>query len=82
VPAYELIGLSVLATLVPAGVVVVLKGRWTLLLAAVCLLFPLLWYGAFALANPSSWWARRFYSEAKMASARTYQERWSRSFAE
>jgi hypothetical protein len=82
VPAYELIGLAVLASLVPFGVVVALKGHWTLLLAAICLLFPLLWYGAFAPADPSSWWARRFYGEAKMARARRYWDRWSRSFAE
>ena len=81
-PAYELIGLVVLASLVPCGVATALKGRWTLLLAAFCLIFPLLWYGAVAPAHPESWWARRFYDEAQMARARRFQARWSRSFAD
>jgi hypothetical protein len=55
----ELIGLVVLASLVPAAVVTMLKGRWSILIAALCLIFPLLWYGAFALAAPDSW-SRRF----------------------
>jgi hypothetical protein len=75
-------GLAVLLSLVPATLVVCLKGRWTILLAGICLLFPLLWYGAFAPANPASWWARTFYDSEKMQKAARYQQRWSRTFAE
>ena len=78
---YELVGLALLVSLVPAGVVTAAKGRWTLLLAAFCLLFPLLWYGAVAPAHPASWWARCFYGEEKLARARRFQERWSGTFA-
>ena len=39
----ELVGLGVLLSLVPAAVVTMLKGRWTLILAGLCLLFPLVW---------------------------------------
>ena len=77
----ELIGLAVLASLVPAGIVTMLKGRWSILIAALCLIFPLLWYGAFALAAPDSWWSRRFYRGEKLARAIEFQERWSRRFA-
>jgi hypothetical protein len=59
-----------------------LKGRWTILLAGLCLLFPLFWYAAFALAAPDSWWSRRFYRGAKLERATEFQERWSRRFAE
>ena len=78
----ELIGLALLGSLVPAAVVTMLKGRWTILLAALCLLFPLLWYGAFALAAPDSWWSRRFYRGEKLERATEFQGRWSRRFAE
>jgi len=82
VNALELAGVGVGLSLVPATVVVALKGRWTLVIAGLCLLFPLLWYGAFAPANPTSWWARRFYGEKRMRDAEHYQARWSRTFAE
>ena len=78
----ELIGLGVLLSLLPAGVVTMLKGRWTLILAGLCLLFPLVWYGAFALAAPESWWSRRFYRGEKLERARAYQSRWGRRFAD
>ena len=78
----ELVGIGVLLSLVPAAVVTMLKGRWTLILAGLCLLFPLVWYGAFALAEPASWWARRFYGPDKAARARAFQSRWSRRFAD
>jgi len=78
----ELIGLGLLASLVPAAFVTALKGRWTILLAGLCLIFPLLWYGAFALAAPSSWWARRFYGAAKLERATVFHDRWARRFAE
>jgi len=80
--ALDLVGVGLLASLVLSAVVVCLKGRWTLLLAALCLLFPLLWCGAIAPANPSSWWARKLYGEKKLLRARRFQDRWSRSFAE
>jgi hypothetical protein len=82
VRVFDLIGVVALASLVAGGVVTALKGRWTLLLAAFCLLFPLLWYGAVALAHPDSWWARRFYGAQKLARARRYQDRWSHRFAD
>jgi hypothetical protein len=72
----------VLASLVPAGIVTMLKGRWLLLLAAFCLIFPLLWYGAFAPAAPGSWWSRRFYRGEKLRRAAEYQRRWARRFGE
>jgi hypothetical protein len=80
--ALLLIGVALGVSLVLAGIVTALKGRLTLLLAAFCLLFPLLWYGAVAPAEPDSWWARRFYGEQKLARAESYQERWSRRFAD
>jgi len=82
VHSLDLIGLGLLATLVPAGFVTALKGRYTVLLAGLCLLFPLLWYSAFALAAPTSWWARRFYGADKLERATVYHERWARRFAE
>lgn len=78
----ELVGIGVLLSLGPAAVVTMLKGRWTLILAGLCLLFPLVWYGAFALAAPESWWSRRFYGAEKTARARAFQSRWSRLFAD
>jgi len=81
VHALLLIGVVLGVSLVVCAVVTALKGRLTLLLAAFCLLFPLLWYGAVAPAEPRSWWARRFYGEQKLARAREYQDRWSRRFA-
>jgi hypothetical protein len=78
----ELVGLALLASLVPAAAITMLKGRWVIVLAGCCLLFPLLWYGAFALAAPGSWWSRRFYRGEKLVRAAAYQERWSRRFAE
>jgi hypothetical protein len=81
VHALLLIGVALGLSLVVCAVVTALKGRLTLLLAAFCLLFPLLWYGAVAPAEPGSWWARRFYGEEKLARARAYQDRWARRFA-
>jgi len=82
VSALEIAGTVVLLSLVPSTAVVLLKGRWVLLLAGLCLLFPLLWYGAVAPASPSSWWARRFYGDDKLRRAELFDERWSRTFAE
>jgi len=72
---------AVLLTLIPAAVVAGLKGRWTLILAGLLLLFPLVWYGAYALAAPGSWWARRFYRGEKLERAEAFQARWSQRFA-
>lgn len=79
---WGLIGLALLLSLVPAAGIVMLKGRWTLLLAGLLLIFPLLWYGAFALAAPTSWWARRFYRGEKLERARAFQARWAQRFAQ
>jgi hypothetical protein len=76
------IGIALLVGLAPAGIVTAAKGRWTLVLSALLLLFPLLWYGALAPASPASWWARRFYDEVQLERARRYQAKWSRRFAE
>jgi hypothetical protein len=81
VNALLLIGVALGLSLAVCAVVTALKGRLTLLLAAFCLLFPLLWYGAIAPAEPHSWWARRFYGDRKLAKARAYQDRWARKFA-
>jgi hypothetical protein len=70
----------VLISLVPAGIVTGLKGRWTVILAGLLLVFPLWWYTAFAYAAPGSWWSRRFYGEAKLERARAYQARWAARF--
>ena len=79
---FEHIGLIVLLSLIPAGAVTALKGRWTLILSGLLLLFPLWWYGAFAFAAPDSWWSRRFYDDAKLDRARAYQLKWSTRFGE
>jgi hypothetical protein len=78
----ELIGAIVLLTLIPAGVVTGLKGRWTVILAGLLLVFPLWWYTAFAYAAPDSWWSRRFYRGDKLARAQAFQERWASRFRE
>jgi hypothetical protein len=68
-------------SLVLALPVAMAKGRWTLVLSGLVLLFPLWWYGAIALAAPDSWWSR-FYRGAKLERARAYHDKWSRRFAE
>lgn len=73
---------AVLLTLVPAGVIAALKGRWALILAGICLVLPAVWYGAIALAAPDSWWARRFYRGEKLERARVFHDKWARRFAE
>ena len=73
---------AVLLTLIPAGIVTALKGRWVVILAGLLLVFPLWWYTAFAYAAPDSWWSRRFYRGDKLARARVYHERWARRFSE
>jgi hypothetical protein len=78
----ELIGLAILLSLVPAAGVAMLKGRWTLILAGLLLVFPLIWYGAFALASPTSWWSRRFYRGDKLDRAIAFQDKWSNRFAQ
>jgi signal peptidase I len=60
------IGLLVGVALLAAAVVTALKGKWVLLLAGLVSVFSLPWIlGAIRLAKPRSWWARRFYHEAK-----------------
>lgn len=73
---------AVLLTLLPAGLVAGLKGRWTLLLAGLCLVLPVVWYGAVALAAPDSWWARRFYRGEKLERARRFHDKWAARFSE
>lgn len=79
---WEWIGVGVLLSLIPAAGVTALKGRWVLILAGLLLLFPLVWYGAFALAAPTSWWGRRFYRGEKLDRARDFDARWSKRFAQ
>ena len=76
------LGIEVIAvSLVPSLAVTLLKGRYMLLLAGLMGLFPLLWVASLKPANPSSWWARRFYDPERLERARHYQagwdERWS-----
>jgi hypothetical protein len=65
------IGLLVIAVLLTSLVVSTLKGRpWVLLgllFQIILLLAPIV---AFRIAKPTSWWARRFYNDAKMLKAR------------
>lgn len=52
------------------GVVVLgLKGRIILFWLGVLGVFPILWAAPFLIAHPDSRWARRFYSEGKLAKA-------------
>lgn len=67
---------GVAISLVPSIVVTVLKGRMMLLLAGLMGIFPLLWVASVKPANPSSWWARRFYGAEKLERARRYQQGW------
>ena len=63
-------GAVVLLILLVVAVITGLKRRYWLL-GLGFLLFPPLWFwGAIRLARPSSWWAHRFYSDAKRARAR------------
>lgn len=55
--------------LIPAALVSILKGR-LLFFAVGWILFGITWFiGALALAEPGSWWARRFYGEGRAARA-------------
>jgi len=76
-----IVELAVTATLVVALLVAMAKGRWTLVLAGLLLLFPLWWYAAVALAAPDSWWSRRFYRGEKLERARAFDDKWARRFA-
>jgi hypothetical protein len=78
----EVVLLVVLLTLIPCGIVTALKGRWTVILAGLLLVFPLWWYTAFAYAAPDSWWSRRFYRGEKLERARAFQERWASRFSQ
>jgi len=81
VQSIKLVLIVLVASLGPSIVVAVLKGRWTLLLAGLMGLFPLLWIAAVKIANPDSWWARRFYDAETLRRARSYQERWERTWS-
>jgi hypothetical protein len=78
----EIVEVVVSSSLVLALVVAIAKGRWTLILSGLLLLFPLWWYAAITLAAPDSWWSRHFYRGAKLERARVYHDKWSRQFAE
>ena len=77
-----IVEVAVSGSLALALVVALAKGRWTLVLAGLLLLFPLWWYAAVALAAPDSWWSRHFYRGAKLERAQAYHDKWSRRFAE
>lgn len=80
--SFGVVEVAICCSLVVGLAVTIAKGRRTLVLAGLLLLFPLWWYGAIALAAPDSWWSRRFYRGAKLERARAYHEKWSRRFAE
>ncbi len=63
-----LIGMVVLFA--APGVVTLLKRKYLLFAAGI--IFPSIvwWVAAFLLADPESWWARRFYDDEKLAKAR------------
>lgn len=50
--------------------VTALKGKWLLFFAGWLTLGVVWWIAAFSLAQPGSWWARRFYGAEKMQRAR------------
>ncbi len=63
------IALLWLLGLIPAAVVTLLKDRFLYFLCG-WITFGVVWFvGAFALAPPDSWWARRFYGEERLATA-------------
>jgi hypothetical protein len=57
-----------ITTYIVAPVITGLKGRNDLVAFGV-LLHPIWWVGAFLLAKPNSWWARKFYDAEKLALA-------------
>jgi hypothetical protein len=62
-------GVLWLAIVMPAAVVTALKGHWLLFVTGILTLGTVWLVGAATLALPDSWWARRFYDEAKLAGA-------------
>jgi hypothetical protein len=80
--SFGVVEIALTCSLVLALAVTIAKGRRTLVLAGLLLLFPLWWYGAIALAAPDSWWSRRFYRGEKLERAKAYHDKWSRRFAE
>jgi hypothetical protein len=69
-------GVALWALLIVPMVVTILKRQWLLFAAGWVAIGTVWWFAAFRLADPDSWWARRFYGEAKRARAR---ERYGKS---
>jgi hypothetical protein len=59
-----------LLLLVIPGTITLLKGQVLLFVAGLFTLALVWTVASFRLAQPGSWWARRFYDEAKLARAR------------
>jgi hypothetical protein len=64
---------AILGTILGAVVVCGLKGKYGMIAGGI-FLHPLWFVGAIRLAKPDSVWARKNYSEDKMAAARTRDE--------
>jgi hypothetical protein len=65
-----LVAMAIWALVLVPAVVTALKGHW-LLLGAGLLVLGLVWLiAAFRLARPNSYWARHFYSPAKLERSR------------
>ncbi len=59
-----------LSTLIIAPMIVTaLKRQWLLFLAGWLTIGLVWWIASLRLARPGSWWARRFYGDAKLARA-------------
>lgn len=67
--AAYVVALFLLLLVIP-GAVTLLKGQVLLFVAGVFTLALVWTVASFRLAKPDSWWARRFYDEAKLARAR------------
>jgi hypothetical protein len=63
-------GVALWAIIIVPMVVTILKRQWLLFAAGWLVLGTVWWFASFRLAHPDSWWARRFYGEAKLARAR------------
>ncbi|GAB3430414.1 hypothetical protein [Flindersiella endophytica] len=72
---FPLVVIPVLITgYIVAPVITALKGRSELLVIGV-FFHPVWWVGAFLLAKPNSWWARKLYDGEKLAqSQRRYPQ--------
>lgn len=58
------------AVIVTPITITILKRQWLLLIGGLVTIGLVWWIACFRLADPASWWARRFYGEGKLARAR------------